>query len=102
LQNTADTSIEDAETPVLPTPGDQSSGNPAEMIPESELDVNDDYLTDLERATNRSLYLCQNPHSPEMVYFELRFSSFETLPHLYNTRLNKNRLAAAGFFYLGE
>ena len=96
-QSTTDASIEDPS--VLAT-SQTSSGVQVEVLPESELDVNDGYLTDLELATCQSLHPCQNPHTPNMIYLHRRIASYETA-FLENPNLNANQLAAAGFYYAG-
>ena len=100
MQSTSDICFEDNKS-LVPTTPETLLGLQEEDMPESELDVKDDFLSETERASCRSLYKCQNPFSIEMVRLSRRVASFQSA-HLDCSNFNAAQLALAGFYYLGK
>ena len=71
-------------------------------LPESELDVDDDYVNGEIKASLRDLYPCREPVRRDMVYLSQRISTF-CVPWPEDNSLNSiPDVAKAGFYYLGK
>ncbi|XP_076824858.1 uncharacterized protein LOC143470538 [Clavelina lepadiformis] len=69
------------------------------LLPETELDTSNDYVSQKDKNVLKALYPCKESRFPAMVYLGQRIGSFKA--PWPDGRVNTSKVAEAGFFYLG-